>query len=188
MYTSLGIFNLFVISIGAGASLIIDLFLITSLKHHRLSKYEFRALRRLSSIVFIGGILGGVTEIALLAYRLKAGAFTGEYSSMLVVLFSAIVVIASITIKNIHLTNLERHQRSHSHLSDNFIEHSKGLPQTATISLITWAAILCVKAHELYGANMFGATYIDGSYGLFIYLLAIIIGPFLATHFKRLHR
>ncbi len=188
MYTSLGIFNLFVISIGAGASLIIDLFFITSLKYHRLTKYEFKALRRLSSIAFFGGILGGLTEITLLSYRLKTGQFHQEYSSLMIILLCAIVIIASLTIKKIHIQNLERHQHNHNHLSDHFVEHSKGLPQTASISLITWATIICIKAYELYGANMIGGIRVDRSYWVIVYLLAIIIGPYLATHFKRLHK
>ncbi len=188
MYTSLGIFNLFVISIGAGASLIIDLFLITSLKNHRVSKYEFKALKRLSFITFFGGILGALTEVMLLAYRLKTGQLHGEFTSLIFILLCVVVVTASMTIKNIHLRTLERHQHSHQHLSDNFIQHGSSLPQTAIISLITWVAIIFVKAYELYGSITLGGLHVDRSYAFLAYLLAITIGPFLATHFKRLHK
>lgn len=188
MFTSLGIFNLTVLSFGAGASLIVDLFLIFTLKNHRLSQYEFRALRRLLTISFIGGSLAALSELALLFYNFSAGGVVNEFSSLVLVLFFAVVVTASLTIRNIHLKTLERYQKNHSHLSDNFIEHSPGMSQTATISIITWFSIICLKAQILYGTIFSTNVSVERGYGFLLYLLAVIIGPFIVKHFKRRYR
>lgn len=153
------------IAVGAGCAFINDLFFSLSLKNHRFKNHEIVTLKQLNNIQLFLIVWIIIAEITMttITYQYAinwtlSGALIAKIVIELVVLFTAL------SLRQIHMPSLLRHQNTYGHLSDSFVQHSNSMVATSVVSLTAWFFIVLITSSEFnvrVGDLGFGQTIIS---------------------------
>ncbi len=139
------------ISLAAASALLCDGFFFISVIRRRLQVGEIKILRILCGVSSVSSLIAGVSLIKLMAMRISDGVTPGEGILLALSLMLLVAFTSSVSMRNLHLPALHRHQHDYHHISESFLDHQRSLISTGAVSIVTWIFIITIVAADARG-------------------------------------
>ncbi|MES3005574.1 MAG: hypothetical protein V4664_01355 [Patescibacteria group bacterium] len=132
------------VSLASASALLCDAFFFISLRHRRIKLHESKNLQILSGISATSSLFSIVSLLCLMSLRISAGITPGEDVLVSIALLLAVAFLCSLTMRNVHLPSLKRHQHEYHHLSESFTNHQDSLLSASIVSTMSWLFIITI--------------------------------------------